>query len=532
MIKLVRHSCLAILLLVIAACGDSDRGDETNTLHRGLGGGADSLDPHKAHSTQAHMVLDDLFQGLLEYTADGRLVEGVAERWSVSEDGLVYDFILRGDARWSDGTPVTAQDFVFSFQRLVDPETAAFYATFITNIVNAPDILSGEEDPSVLGVRAIDDHHFQIYLSQPTPYFPQLLTHAATFPLHEKSVNEHGGSFARPENLVSNGAYNLAAWVINSHMVLEKNETFWDSENVAIDRVIWYPIVDATREYDRYRAGELDITNNVSAQQFATIAEERPNELRVGPYLGLYYYGFNLTRPPFKDNAKLRQALSMAIDREILVEKITGRGEIAAYSWVPRGIEGYDSARFGYADLSRDERLDEARRLYREAGYSDENPLEFEIRYNTSQSEQNIALAAQSMWRTNLGALAKLVNEEQKVLITNIRQMQITEAFRLSWIGDYSDPHTFLQLMITGDPTNLTGYSNAEFDELMEMAANEVSAERRADYLKAAESRMLEDHPAIPIYYYVSKHLVHPKVRGWAHNILNKHPSKHLSIVE
>jgi ABC-type oligopeptide transport system substrate-binding subunit len=519
---------LAIVLL--SSCGGN--GDDFSGTHvtRGLGGQIDTLDPHAARSVQAHKVLEDLFQGLLEYSADGRLQAGVAESWSVSDDGLVYLFKLREDSKWSNGDPVTADDFVYSLRRLVDPKTAAFYGQFVGSIENAPEILGGGVKPDTLGVRAIDEWTLEIVLSRPTPYFPQLLTHPATYPVHRGSIEEHGDRFARAENLVSNGAYTLGEWVINSIVSLNRNEAFWDAEKVKIDRVRWMPLADSSAEYLRYRAGELDITSNVSPNEFEFVKRDRPNELRVSPYLGLYYYGINLTKEPFKSNEKLRQALSMAVDREVLVERVTGRGEVAAYSWVPPGMEGYEPSYLSYKGMTRDERLAEARRLYKEAGYGPDNPLRVEIRYHTSDIEQTVALAIHSMWKENLGAEAELVNEEFKVLLSNIQQMAITEVYRLSWIGDYSDPDTFLQLMISDNPSNLVGYENSEFDELMKSAELELDEDERIKILQKAEQLMLSEHPAIPLYYYVSKHIVREGIEGWEPNILDRHPSKYLSI--
>jgi ABC-type oligopeptide transport system substrate-binding subunit len=283
-------------------------------------------------------------------------------------------------------------------------------------------------------------------------------------------------------------------------------------------------------ELNRYRAGELHITDNVPPEAFARIREEQPDELRVAPYLNVYYYGFNLTRPPFRDNLELRRALSIAIDRHALTENVTGRGETPAWSWVPPGVDNYAERQLPYASMSDEERKAAARRAYRQAGYSDHNPLKVEIRYNTSDTHQRMALAIQSMWREVLGVETTLVNEEFQVLLSNMRAKEVTQVFRSSWLGDYNDANTFLQVMLSDAPSNMTGYSNEEFDSLVQRAAEQTEPERRRTYMEQAEAILLADHPVIPIYFYVSKHLVSPQVEGWGDNVLDYHYSQHLSL--
>jgi oligopeptide transport system substrate-binding protein len=254
------------------------------------------------------------------------------------------------------------------------------------------------------------------------------------------------------------------------------------------------------------------------------------DQLHVAPYLNLYYYGYNLAKPPFKDSPELRQALSMAIDRELLVEKVTGRGETPAYSWVPPGTNNYEPTVFSYQPLTQDERNQIAQRLYREAGYSEDNPLQLELRYNTSDTHRRIALAVQSMWRDVLGVEVTLINEEFQVLLANIQSREVTQVFRTSWTGDYNDAHTFLSILQSDNAANLTGYQSEKYDSLMQSAADQVDLDRRRLFLEEAEREMLADHPAIPIYFYVSKHLVSPRVAGWGDNVLDYHYSQHLSL--
>ncbi len=506
--------------------------DGETVLRRGNGAEPESLDPHKARSVQAADVLRDIGEGLVGYSASGELIAAAAERWQVSEDGRQYDFWLRPEARWSNGETVTAEHFVYSFRRLVNPETAAFYAQSLGEVESAIDIISGNQAPGGLGVEALDEFRLRIKLKNATPYFLGLLTHWSTFPVHPASIAEHGDAFARAGNLLSNGAYKLDAWELGSVIHLSRNENYWNNAGTAIDKVRHYVTPEPQVELNRYRAGELDMTVTVPPEAFAAIKDERPDELRVAPYLGVYYYGLNLTREPFKDNAKLREALSMAIDREILTEKITKRGEAPAYSWVPPGVDNYQAIRAPYADMNDDERYSTARRLYKESGYDKNNPLEVEIRYNTSETHQRIALAVQSMWREVLGFEATLINEEWQVLLSNMRAREVTQVFRSAWNGDYNDAHTFLQVMLGGNTANMTGYASEKYDSLMQRAAEQTDLGRRQLYLEEAERVLLADHPVIPLYFYVSKHLVSPRVGGWGDNVLDYHYSQHLSIAE
>jgi oligopeptide transport system substrate-binding protein len=475
-------------------------------------------------------VLRDIGEGLVTYSASGELVPGTAESWEMSEDGLSYKFRIRPDARWSNGEPVTAADFVFGLQRLVDPATAAFYAAELGNVFNATAIVAGEMSPDELGVTATDERTLVISLVRPTPYLLSLLTHPSTFPVHRGSIRQHGDAFARAGKLVSNGAYVLADWEPGAIIELHRNEHYWNDAATSIDVVRHHVVNQEMAEFNRYRAGELHITSTVPPDNFEQIRADYAGELHIHPTLGVYYYGFNMTRPPFADNPELRQALSMAIDREVLVEAITGRGEAPAYSWVPPGVDNYDPVRLPYTELSQQERNAIAQSLYRKAGYSRDEPLRFELRYNTSDTQQRIALAVQAMWRKVLGAQAQLVNVEFRVLLDQMREREVTQVFRSSWFGDYNDANTFLAIMQTDSAANTPGYSNPEYDELMRSAGEQLDLDRRRLYLEEAERVLLADHVVIPLYIYVSKHLVSPEVRGWQDNILNYHYSQHLSL--
>lgn len=532
--KKCRLTVLSALIWLLAACGVGEQsGTSTQSiLKRGIGPEPQSLDTQHASTVQSGAVQRDIGEGLTGYTPDGKLVPAAAVGWSVSDDGLSYTFELREDARWSNGDPVTAKDFVFSLQRLVAPETAALFAQYIGDVVNAKEITAGAKDPGSLGVAAIGEFELQISLENPVPYFPELLSHPTTFPTHRGSLEEHGDQFARPGNLVTNGAYQLQEWKIGSYIELVRNPYYWNNAATNIDTVRHFVTPQPHVELNRYRAGELDVTNTVATESFAQMRAERPKELHTSPAMTVYFYGFNLTKAPFAGNRALRQALSLAIDREVIAEKVVGRGELPAYSLVPPGVSNFQSRKLAYTDLTPEERHSKAKELYREAGYGEGNPLEVEVRYNTSESHRQIALTIQAMWRDVLGIEATLINEDFQVLNENIRLAEVTEVFRSAWAGDYNDAHTFLYIFESDNPGNMPRYQYAEFDELMDRAATQTDPLRRALFLEEAENVLLADHAIIPLYFYVHKSMVSPRVMGWGDNVQNYHYSQHLSLAE
>ena len=541
LLTLVVLAVLAIGLYVLAPWGgdrDSSSVSAPPTgvasspivLNRSIGPEPESVDPQRASSTQAQHVIRDVFEGLLSYSPDGEVVGGVAERWEMSDDTLEYTFWLRPDARWSNGDPVTAEDFVFSLRRLVDPATAAFYAKNLSPVANASAIVAGEMPPDSLGVEAVGPLELHIRLEQPTAHFLLLLTQPPAFPVNAKSIARHGDRFVRPENLISNGAYTLEGWTLGSIMDLKRNELYWNNANTAIDEVRYHVAPQPSSELDRYLAGELDITSTVPSASFERMKRERPNELRVAPTLSVYYYGFNMSHPELGDNPKLREALSLAVDRESLAAKVVARGESPAYSFVAPGTDNYEPAKFYYASMTRDEREQRARRLYAEAGYTEEKPLEVEVRYNSSETHQRIALAIREMWREVLGFEAELRSEEFRVLLANVAAREVTEIFRLNWTADYDDAYSFLSILETGASYNSFGWSNKEFDKLLESAAAQSDMAARRLLMEEAEHIVLREHPMIPLYFYVGEHMVSPKVQGWRDNMLDYHYSQHLSI--
>ncbi|MGB5248082.1 MAG: peptide ABC transporter substrate-binding protein [Gammaproteobacteria bacterium] len=528
------------LALGVAGCGDSGELDSDGVLvqmssddgviiRRGNGGEPDSLDPHRSEETSAADILRDLFEGLTSENPDGSVAPGGAERWEISEDGRTYTFYLRADGRWSNGDPVVAEDFVAGLRRSVDPATGSVYGQLLQSIEGALDVVAGRLPPEALAVKAISDRVVEIRLVEPTPYFLEILNHSTAYPIHRASHEKLGDQFARPGNLVSNGAYELVEWVVQSHVKLRKNPYYWDADNAAIDTVYYVHIESPAAELKRYRAGELDFTFTLPNNQYQWIRENLPEELVVGPYASVYYYQFSLSNPPF-DDIRLRQALTMAIDRTIMVEKVTGVGEIAAYSFVPTAVSGYTAARFPWMDWPEEQRLAEARRLYAEAGFSKDNPLDVELFYNTSENHKKIALAISAMWKQALGVRARLMNLEFKVMLEQRRDNSRWQVMRMGWVGDYNDPNTFLEIFHSTHGQNDPGFDNPEFDRLLAEASGTLDPARRAELLQAAEALMLSEYPVMPIYFSVIKRIVKPWVIGYQTNGLDHNYSKFLSI--
>jgi len=505
---------------------------EVQVLHRDNGEEPQTLDPHLAEGVPSSHILRDLFEGLTTEAPDGAVIPGAAQRWNISRDGMVYTFYLRRDGKWSNGDPVTAADFVFALQRSAAPATASNYAQVLLPIENAREVLAGDLPPAELGVHALDEFTLQIRLVDPTPYFLGLLSHSSTYPVHRASLLEFGNRFSRPGNLVSNGAFVLKDWVVRSHIELVRNPNYWNADKVILDRVIYYPYEDQSTSLKQFRAGDLHWTYEVPNNQFHWLKKHYPRELVISPWLGSYFFGFNLTREPFIESPELRLALVMAVDRELLTEKVTQFGEQPSYTLVPPGIGDYESPDQEWTHWTQEERNEEARRLYAQAGYSAERPLRTEIRYNTSENHKKLALAIASIWKQVLGVQTSLVNEEWKVFLQNREQKVLTQIFRAGWISDYADPYSFLELFRTGHGRNDYGYSNEVYDLLLIEIAGERIPARRQRLMQEAERMLLETMPIIPVYTYVTKRLVDRHLRGWENNVMDHHYSRDMFLLK
>lgn len=547
-----------LCLLLLAACAERDEGPdqrppalaeavevvlgpegrpvpavlaESQVVHRGNGEEPQTLDPHLHEGVPSGNILRDLFEGLTTTAPDGRIVPGAARGWNISRDGLTYTFFLDPEGRWSNGEPVTAQDFVWSWRRAVAPATGASYGRMLSPVVNAEAIFAGDLPPEELGVSALNETTFQVELNDPTPYFLGLLTHPTSYPVYRPAVDEHGNSHVRPGNLVSNGAFMLDDWRVRSRIELVKNVHYRAAADVVVERVVFYPFEDENTEFNRFRAGDLHWTYQVPSNQFQWLKQNMGEALMVTPWFGTYFFSFNLTREPFEGNRALRQALNLAVDREILTDYVSRFGEIPTFNLVPPGLPDYVPPETPWEDMTQEEREDEARRLYREAGYDESRPLEVELRYNTSENHRKIAIAMAAMWKQVLGVRTRLINEEFRVFLQNRAQRRVTEVFRSGWIGDYQDAFTFLELFHSEHGRNDAGYDSERFDRLLERIASERIPASRRNLMAEAERMILSEQVILPIYHYVTKRLIDPRLKGWEENVMDYHLTRYMFLV-
>ncbi len=491
-------------------------------LRRGLGPEPDSLHIHRAQGLSAIQLLREIREGLVSFDAHGEPAPGVAESWEVLEVGRLYRFRLRPDARWSTGEPVLGDDFVRAWRAAVDPASVATTAGLLAPIAQATAIMAGHATPDALGVTAPEPRVLEVRLERPAPWFPEVLAHPVTYPLHPARSGD-------PRHAAVNGAFVIEEMLPHAMIRLVPNAAFHAAVSLRLEAVEYLPIEDPAAELSRFRAGELDITETIPAGRYQWLRENLPAELRVHPYLGSFWLGFNLGRTPFAANRALREALALAVDRETLVRVVTGAGELPAWGVVPPGLDDYAAFSPAAAALTQQEREDRARALYAQAGYGPARPLSVQLRFNTSSQHRRMAVAVAAMWKQVLGVRTELINEEWKVFVNNRRMGTQTQVFRGGWIADYADPTSFLDLFRSGDELNNTFYRNAEFDRLLQ-AAGTLAGGRRSAALQAAEQSLMRDMPVIPLYYYVSRHLVKTGVTGFHDNVRDIHLSRYLGL--
>ncbi len=500
-------------------------------LRRGNGAEPETLDPHAATGLPEAMIIYDLYEGLVSRGPDGKYQPALAERWETAADGLSVTFTLREGARWSDGSPVTADDVVFSFRRLVDPASGSRNGHFLWPVKNAKPVTEGKAAPDTLGVAATGPRTVVFTLEQPTPYLVSLLSYPFLVVLPQGPVQAKGKEFFRAGALVSSGGYMLAEQVPQGHVKLVRNPNHRDAAKTAIDTVYFYPTENQDTELKRFRAGELDTTNTLPPAQVQWARENLKDSFRLAPQLGSYYYAPNLTKEPWKSNAKLRQALSMAVDREVLVDRITQGGEQALYSYVPATVSGYTAPKPAWTGWPREKRLAEAKRLLAEAGYSGGQGLTLDLLYNTAENHRRIAVALASMWQQGLGIRATVTNQEWKVFLDSRRTKSYPGLVRGGLIGAYDDPNAFLEFMRTEvGPENIPGYTNPAYDELLHRATLEKDPAARLALLAQAEKLLLDEAGIIPLYTYARARLVSPRVKGWVPNPVDANASRFLSV--
>ncbi len=506
-----------------------ESGNRTQTLHRGMGPALADLDPHLATGTTDYNVLSSLFEGLVgEDPVDLRPVPGVASHWTTSPDGLTYTFHVRDTAKWSNGDPLTASDFVASWERALTPSLGADYANLLFVLAGAEAFHKGQTlDFSTVGVRALDPLTLEVRLAYPAPYFLSLLQHWMWYPVHLPSIRAVGSptsrstGWARPKTMVCNGPFILAAWPRGERIEVTKNPLYWDAATVRLNAIHFHPFEGVDTEERAFRSGQIHLTDALPISKIPSYRSEAPDLLRIDPYLGTYFFRFNTTRP-LLDQTKVRQALTLAIDRQSIVEQVLRGGQIPSAAFTPDGTGGYTPPSGLTTDFAR------ARELLAEAGYPDGQGVPpLELLFNTSENHRLVAEALQAMWRRELGLTVELRNMENKTVL-NSRRVGDFSILRSVWIADYADPTSFLDIWRSDSGNNYTGWANPSYDQLLDEASLTIDAPARFGLLQKAEKLLLEDAPILPLYTFTHVFVKRPEVRGWHPTLLDHHPYKHV----
>jgi oligopeptide transport system substrate-binding protein len=503
------------------------------TFNRGYDADPETLDPHKTSTVSEANLLRDLYEGLVIHDRDGKVAPGVAESWSISPDGKTYTFNLRANAKWSNGDPVRAQDFEFSLKRIMDPKTGAKYANILYPIANAESFNKGQgKTVNDMGVKSEGDRKLVITLERPTAYFLELLTHQTGTPVHPSSVEKHGADFIKPGVKVSNGAFTLVENVPNSHIKMKKNPHFHDAGNVKLDVVNFIPHKDLAAGARRFLAGELHVTTDIPADQIKFLRERLGGQVKITPYLGTWYFAFNMSKAPFND-LRVRRALSMVIDREFLAEQVWQGTMVAAHSFVPPGISNYvdKPVEVDYKAKSPIEREDEAKKLLTAAGFGPGGKkLSVQIRYNTTDNNKASAVAIADMWK-QIGVDTTFINTDARTHFAYLREKGDFDVARAGWIGDYSDPQNFLFLLQSDNKGfNYANFENPAYDQLMKDAANETDLKKRADILAKAERILADEHPYVGLLYFSNRNLISNKVVGFVPNLRGANAARFVSL--
>ncbi len=473
-----------------------------------------TLDPQLNEDSSGHDIARNLFEGLMNQDDKGALVPGVAESFTVSADNKTYTFILRKDAKWSNGDPVVAGDFVYAWQRAADPATASNYAWYLelATMKNAAAIVAGTVPPDQLGVKAVDDHTLEVQLDEPTPFFAAMTTYATLFPAHKATIEKFGAEWTKPGNIVSNGAYMLSENVPNERIVMVRNPMYWDNANTILETVNALVINDENLALTRYQAGELDKTD-IPIGQYPDLEASDPDAATTVPNLCTYYYTVNLTdsgNPALKD-VRVRQALSYMLDRDVFVNSVLKGGQYPAYNLTHQYTNGFTVPAIDYAGWTQAERDAKAVALMTEAGFGPDKPLELKLIYNTSDAHKALATVVSQMAKQKLGVNVTLANYEWKTYL-EVRSSQQFDLARYAWCGDYNEASTFLNIMTTGNEANDGKWSNAEYDALM--AEAKTMADPSANYAKA-EQIIAAEMPILPLYQYTSNFMLRPDMKGY-----------------
>ncbi|WP_045371299.1 ABC transporter substrate-binding protein [Vibrio campbellii] len=478
---------------------------------------AATLDPAKAEGLPEMHVIRDLFEGLVIQDRDGNIVPGVAESWQ-TEDNQTFVFQLRKDAKWSNGDPVTADDFVYSLRRAVDPKTASPNVWYLklTKIKNIADVAEGKKPLDDLGITAVDKHTLRFELDSKVPYFVAMTGHTSMMPVHKATVENSEKPWSDPQQFVGNGAFVLDKWVVNERIELKKNPNYWDSADTHLTEVTYIPFENQNASINRYAVGEVDITSDVPTHMAQKLKKDYEQAYTAVPLLCTYYYAFNTTRPPF-DDVRVRKAVSYSMMRDVITNGVTQVGNLPAYTFAHQYTAGFDATQPEYSTWTQKQRDEKARELLKEAGYGDGEPLDFKLLYNTSESNKAIAVAIASMLKNNLGAKVELENQEWKSYLVARKQGDF-DVMRASWCGDYNEASTFLSLLRSGSSGNFARYSSEAYDNAMNSALAATDEKARQGFYDQAEQLLAADMPIAPIYYYMQARLVRPTVGGFAKN--------------
>ncbi|OHV10893.1 peptide ABC transporter substrate-binding protein [Kushneria phosphatilytica] len=519
-------SAIALATAVLLTPTQATAADQSHTLNIGITGEPASLDPAKASGgVWESDVFYDLYSGLIVENAKGEHIPGVAKSWEVSDDGLTYTFHLRDDAKWSDGQPVTAEDFVFGWQHQLDPKSASKYAYMLYPVKNAKAVNTGKKPLDALGVKSLDDGHtFQVTLAQPTPYFIKILTHYTSLPVPKHVVKKYGDQWTQMDHIVTDGAFKPTNWISHDHITAVRNPDFYDAKDVSLEQINYYPTEDANAGVQRYRAGELDILRNYTSDRYDWLKKNLPQATHMDTYLGSYYYVLNSRDGRPTADPRVREALNLAIRRNVLSEQIMNGTFKPAYALVPPGVSHYDAQPMALKGMSMDERMKKAKQLMQDAGYGPDHPLKLMLRYNTNDEHKKIAIAVAAMWRP-LGVQVEMTNAEVTVHYQALQEGDF-DVGRAGWIADYNDAENFLTLLHTGVGNNYGAYHSEQFDQLMDKANVTLDNDKREKLMEQAESVAMNDYALIPLLYYVSRNLVNPKLKGWHDNIEDNHPSR------
>ena len=500
--------------------------NEGRYLRRGLSGEPQTLDPQLAQDTFSFPVLRDIYEGLTAEDPHGRIVPGAAESWTVDDTGTIYTFKLRSNAKWSDGETTIASEFVNGLRRAVDPQTASGSSALLTIIKGASDVIARQAPVETLRVYAIDRATIRIELQHPAPFILQILSQPVAAPLHTydpAARNVQNGD----QKSVSNGPYHLSQRIPGSFIDLIANPYYWDAARTAITHVKYVNAESEATEIRQYIAGELDMTSTIPAPDLERLKKNHSTEIQIAPILGTLYLGLDLSEPPLRDDRRLRQALSMAIDREILAQEITVGGT-PAYSFVSKGISDYLPPEYDWSEWSRERKISFARTLYSDAGYSEKRPLHLTLYFNSGETVQRLMVAIAANWKQNLGVDTKLVSDEFRVFLAGRRDHSRWDVARFGWYADYDDASSFLEVFSRDNSQNDPGYRSVQFNELLSSARNEADTAKRELLLQKSEKILLDDYPIIPVYFYAARRLVKPYLRGAEITPLNHTYSKHL----